>query len=91
MNNNYSPFNPLKANFVLAFAAVTILSTFATSQLFAQESSKQPTRNSATRIYRPKVGEMHVDFLLPNIDDRQPLSLSSFRGKKVLLLHFASW
>ena len=41
--------------------------------------------------YAPKVGERHPDFTLPTIDNRTPISLSSFRGKKVLLIQFASW
>jgi hypothetical protein len=41
--------------------------------------------------YAPKVGERHPDFTLPTIDKRTPTSLSSFRGKKVLLIQFASW
>ena len=41
--------------------------------------------------YEPKVGVRHPDFTLPRIDDRTPVSLSDFRGKKVLLIHFASW
>ena len=41
--------------------------------------------------YRPKVGQRHFDFTLPRIDDRKPVSLSDFRGKKVLLINFASW
>jgi hypothetical protein len=41
--------------------------------------------------YAPKVGERHPDFTLPKIDNRTPTSLSSFRGKKVLLIQFASW
>lgn len=41
--------------------------------------------------YAPKVGELHVDFTLPRIDTREAVSLSQFRGKKVLLIHFASW
>jgi hypothetical protein len=41
--------------------------------------------------YAPKVGERHPDFTLPTIGDRTPTSLSSFRGKKVLLIQFASW
>ena len=41
--------------------------------------------------YSPRVGEPHPDFVLPAIADRQPVSLSQFRGKKVLLVHFASW
>jgi peroxiredoxin len=39
----------------------------------------------------PKVGERHADFTLPNIADGKPVSLSDFRGKKVLLIQFASW
>jgi hypothetical protein len=41
--------------------------------------------------YAPKVGQRHPDFTLPLIDDRAPVSLSDFRGKKVLLIQFASW
>jgi len=41
--------------------------------------------------YAPRVGQLHPDFTLPRIDNRQPVSLSQFRGKKVLLIHFASW
>jgi hypothetical protein len=41
--------------------------------------------------YSPRVGQPHPDFVLPSITDREPVSLSQFRGKKVLLVHFASW
>jgi hypothetical protein len=41
--------------------------------------------------YAPKVGQRHSDFTLPMIGDRAPVSLSDFRGKKVLLIHFSSW
>ena len=41
--------------------------------------------------YAPKVGQRHPDFTLPTIGDRAPVSLSNFRGKKVLLIQFASW
>ena len=41
--------------------------------------------------YAPTVGERHPDFTLPAIGDRRPVSLSNFRGKKVLLIQFASW
>jgi hypothetical protein len=41
--------------------------------------------------YRPVVGEPHVDFVLPDIDSREPVALSDFRGKKTILIHFASW
>ena len=41
--------------------------------------------------YAPRVGEPHPDFLLPRIDNGEPILLSQYRGKRVLLVHFASW
>ena len=41
--------------------------------------------------YSPRVGQVHPDFTLPGIADRELVSLSQFRGRKVLLVHFASW
>ena len=41
--------------------------------------------------YRPRVGQRHPDFTLPAISDGKPVSLSQYRGKKVLLIQFASW
>ena len=41
--------------------------------------------------YSPRVGEPHADFTLPSLADGRPVSLSEFRGRKVLLIHFASW
>ena len=35
-------------------------------------------------------GEMYPDFLLPTLDG-EIKRLSDFRGKKILLFHFASW
>jgi hypothetical protein len=46
---------------------------------------------AAAAGYSPRVGSPHADFTLPDIETRQPVSLSQFRGKKVLLIHFASW
>ena len=41
--------------------------------------------------YKPQVGQAHSDFVLPSIEDGSNIQLSDYRGKKVLLLHFASW
>ena len=49
------------------------------------------TSRASAAPYAPKVGERHPDFTLPTIGDRTPVSLSNFRGKKVLLIQFASW
>ena len=49
------------------------------------------TARASAASYAPKVGERHPEFTLPRIDDGAPVSLSNFRGKKVLLIQFASW
>ncbi len=52
------------------------------------------TRISAAadqQAYHPRVGEEHTNFTLPAIDDGRPLSLEQLRGRKVLLIQFASW
>jgi hypothetical protein len=41
--------------------------------------------------YSPRVGQLHPDFTLPGIADNKPVSLSQYRGRKILLIHFASW
>ena len=53
--------------------------------VLATFSSGQP------RPYAPKVGQRHADFTLSDIATGKPVSLSDFRGKKVLLIQFASW
>lgn len=37
------------------------------------------------------VGEKHPELRLPTIDGGRTLGLSQFRGKKILLIDFASW
>ncbi|MEM7164417.1 MAG: hypothetical protein AAF581_03080 [Planctomycetota bacterium] len=37
-----------------------------------------------------EVGQVYPDFVLPTVDGGT-LRLSTLRGKKVLLFHFASW
>jgi hypothetical protein len=46
---------------------------------------------TSIRGYEPNVGERHADFTLPDILTGKPVSLSDYRGKKILLIHFASW
>lgn len=41
--------------------------------------------------YTPKVGQPHPEFVFPNIETGKAVSLKDYRGKKVLLFHFASW
>jgi peroxiredoxin len=62
------------------------LVALATSGMLLGTSSR-----ASAASYAPKVGQRHPDFTLPTIGDRSPVSLSNFRGKKVLLIQFASW
>jgi hypothetical protein len=39
----------------------------------------------------PRPGEAYPSLVLPSLADGAPLSITHFRGKKVLLLQFASW
>ena len=39
----------------------------------------------------PRLGEAYPSLVLPSLADGAPLSITHFRGKKVLLLQFASW
>ena len=38
-----------------------------------------------------EVGQPFPDLVLPALDDGRPLSIGDLRGKKVVLLVFASW
>lgn len=49
------------------------------------------TSPTELQAFDPKVGESLADFRLPRIDTAEPMSLSSLRGKKTLLIVFASW
>ena len=40
---------------------------------------------------RAKVGEMLPDVRLPTIDGQRTVRLGDLRGKKLLLIEFASW
>ena len=45
----------------------------------------------SAQAFEPKVGTLLPDFTLPRIDNGEPVSLSDYRGRKVLLVMFASW
>lgn len=50
-----------------------------------------PATPAQAERYAPRVGERHADFTLPAVSDGKPVSLAQYRGKKLLLIHFASW
>lgn len=67
------------------------LSTMLAFALLPTPSHAQSESKRIHLKYKPTVGESHPDFILPTIDGKKQIQLSSYRGKKVLLLHFASW
>ena len=38
-----------------------------------------------------EIGQPFPDIAFPSMEDRSPMSIASFRGKKVILHVFASW
>jgi hypothetical protein len=38
-----------------------------------------------------EVGQAFPDYVLPGLDGKRAISLSQFRGKKLILIEFASW
>ncbi len=41
--------------------------------------------------YPPPIGTEHPQIVLPTLEHDSAVAISSYRGKKVLLVHFASW
>jgi hypothetical protein len=39
----------------------------------------------------PEVGALHPELRLPTIDGERTVSLRALRGRKILLIQFASW
>lgn len=74
----------LRACIGLAIAGMLLAGHFS-SQVFAASS----TENAAA--VGMAVGQRYPDITLPALDGRGPLSVSHFRGRKILLLQFASW
>ena len=47
--------------------------------------------NADTPVVGRRVGQVFPQVVLPSLDGKRTLSLTDFRGKKVLLIEFASW
>ena len=46
---------------------------------------------SATGQQAPTVGQPYGPLVLPQVDTGEPFDLMSLRGRRVLLIEFASW
>ncbi len=69
---------------VIMFVNLCLLATSLPSA--AQFGPDEPVRP-----YEPAAGKPHRNFTLPRIDNAEAVTLTQLRGKKVLLIHFASW
>ncbi|MCH8054072.1 MAG: redoxin domain-containing protein [Planctomycetes bacterium] len=49
-----------------------------------------PARADQEPTIGTAVGEAYPDFVLPTLEGKD-VRLSDYRGRKVLLIHFASW
>ncbi len=38
-----------------------------------------------------EVGQVYPNYILPSLSNGRPVALSQFRGRKIILLQFASW
>jgi hypothetical protein len=61
------------------------------TMLLAMTGGALPGRAPGGPRIGRRVGEIHPQIVLPSLDGRRPVALSSLRGKKVLLVQFASW
>ncbi len=50
-----------------------------------------PAATALAAGYPPKPGRVHPPIILPTVEGDKVVALSSLRGKKVLVIHFASW
>lgn len=66
-----------------SFAFVIFIATLVFSSSLAEAQRRQR--------YPVPTGKTHPEFKLPAVTDGKPVSLSDFRGKKTILVHFASW
>lgn len=70
-------------------AVLIVLAPVLVASLLTAEARAQGGRVSAA--YAPRVGDLHADIVLRTIEHDRTIALSQFRGKKILLVHFASW
>lgn len=73
------------------YTVLVAISIFVLVVLLPQDADAQRRRGQQRQRYPIPVGATHPDFKLPNVQDGNPISLSDYRGKKVVLVHFASW
>ncbi len=71
----------------LILAALSLSLSVASGTVYAQLGAKGSAHLAATDLERVKVGDRAPDFTLENLDGKT-VSLSQFRGKKIVVLVF---
>ncbi|MFT7617577.1 MAG: hypothetical protein ACI97A_001216 [Planctomycetota bacterium] len=70
---------------------IFVLAALALATSVASDAHGQKQRGDRHGNLGFKTGEAFPDIVLPNVENGKPMSLADFRGKKLLVLHFASW
>ena len=83
--------HPASSGSAPSAAVIVLVLTFALFHLATGVRADESSRSLLRPSYEPEVGKPHPDVILQTIEHDRAISLSQFRGKKVLLIHFASW
>lgn len=75
----------------VALVTLTLLSTTCVPFLEAQRRGRKSPAQDRFANLGFKVGTAFPDITLPDLDRGQASSLAKYRGKKLIVLHFASW
>lgn len=70
------------------FIAMLLLSGLGDS---VRASDAPTTRKAPTEAYAPRKGKPHPPLALWDLNHEESISITAYRGKKVLLVHFAPW
>ncbi len=74
---------------------LAVVASLCTAGLLFAGNFMIPSLSSASAASEPEVGmevgQRYPDLALPSLDGSGPLSVSHFRGRKIILFQFASW
>jgi hypothetical protein len=69
----------------------TTVEAAAVDRATAASCQQNTDAEKGSKMIGSGLGQVHPQIVLPSLTDGRPLNLGRFRGKKVLLIQFASW
>ena len=78
-------------NFVITNSHLERIRTMFTRIAFLIASALLVLGQNVNAQYPYEIGQVHPDFVFPDIETGDEHQLSDFRGKKLILINFASW